>query len=320
MIEVKGLTKYYGDIAAITDVSFSVAQGEIIGFLGPNGAGKSTTMRILTGFSPASRGTARIAGFEVHAEPLEVKRRVGYLPERVPLYEEMVVCSFLKYVAEIKGVRGRNGRQLEAERVMDQCGLRHMSARTIGNLSKGYRQRVGLAQALIGSPEVLVLDEPTVGLDPKQIVDIRKMIRSLGQAHTVLISTHILPEVSMVCDRVVIIDRGRVVAEDSMENLAGAGDAPRLRLEVAGPREQVLKTLNAMDCVAGVEPEQGEAYSVVCAPGSAQGGQLTRALVEAGLSVLRVEPLRRTLEDVFMEVVAGDRADAAGAGGAEDAA
>jgi ABC-2 type transport system ATP-binding protein len=223
MIEVQGVSKYYGTIPALRDVTFQVGQGEVIGFLGPNGAGKSTTMRILTGFTPASRGTARVAGFEVHQSPLEVKRRVGYLPERVPLYDEMVVGAFLRYVAEIKGI-ARAARTTEVGRAMERCGLLGMEKRTLRNLSKGYRQRVGLAQALLGSPPVLILDEPTVGLDPRQIIEIRKMIAELGQDHTVLLSTHILPEVAMVCQRVLILNEGRIVAENRMDQFQG-GDA-----------------------------------------------------------------------------------------------
>lgn len=222
MIEAVGLTKYYGSIAAIRDVTFSVAPGEIVGFLGPNGAGKSTTMRILTGFSPATSGTARIAGHEVHAEPLAVKRRIGYLPERVPLYEEMTVRAFLRFVAEVKGVP-RRGTGSAIEGAMERCGLSGMGPRIIRNLSKGYRQRVGLAQALLGAPPVLILDEPTVGLDPRQIVDIRQMIKGLAPEHTILLSTHILPEVALLCDRVVIVDRGRVVFSDTLANLDARG-------------------------------------------------------------------------------------------------
>lgn len=222
MIAVEGVTKYYGPIAAVRDVSFEVGQGEIVGFLGPNGAGKSTTMRILTAFTPATQGEARIAGFEVHQDPLAVKRHIGYLPERVPLYEEMVVSSFLHYVAELKGVSAK-ARTREVGEALERCGLSHMSQRLISNLSKGYKQRVGLAQALIGSPPVLILDEPTVGLDPAQIVEIREMIKGLREKHTVLISTHILPEVAMLCERAIIINRGRVVAEDSLDQLTASG-------------------------------------------------------------------------------------------------
>lgn len=219
MIEVKGLTKYYGQLAAIEDVSFSVSKGQILGFLGPNGAGKTTTMRILTGYSPPSRGRAVVAGYEIAANPVEVKRRVGYLPENVPLYGEMLVSKFLEYVAAVKGVP-RRGRRGEVGRVIERCGLKAVERRVCRNLSKGYRQRVGLAQALIGDPPVLILDEPTVGLDPRQIIEIRQVIKELGEDHTVLLSTHILPEVTMVCERVLIINQGRVAAECALANLA----------------------------------------------------------------------------------------------------
>ena len=235
MIEVSGLTKCYGPVEAVRDVTFRVEPGEIVGFLGPNGAGKSTTMRMLTGSIPATRGKAVVAGYDVATQPLEVKRRVGYLPENVPLYPEMVVSRFLSYVAEIKDVP-RGARKAEVGRVMERCGLGPMSNRVIQNLSKGFRQRVGLAQALIGNPPVLILDEPTVGLDPKQIVEIRKTIKELAEEHTVLLSTHILPEVAMLCGRVIIINRGRIAAQDTMENLSateGPGGERRGTLEDA---------------------------------------------------------------------------------------
>ena len=220
MIEVKGLTKHFGPIEAVHDVSFTVEQGEIVGFLGPNGAGKTTTMRILTGFIPATRGTAVLAGFDVHEKPLEVKRRVGYLPENVPLYPEMLVKSYLRYVAEIKGL-SRSSAINEVDRVMERFGVASIADRTIRHISKGYRQRVGLAQALIGNPPVLILDEPTVGLDPKQIVSIRQTIKDLADDHTVLLSTHILPEVAMICGRVIILNEGRIVAQEEMGGLTG---------------------------------------------------------------------------------------------------
>jgi len=223
VIEVEHLCKSYGAIQAVRDLSFSVGQGSVTGFLGPNGAGKSTTMRILTGFFPASSGIARIAGFEVHKNPLEVKRRVGYLPERVPLYEEMTINGFLHYIAEIKNIP-RSRRSVEIGRVLEQCGLADMGKRLISNVSKGYRQRVGLAQAILGNPPVLILDEPTVGLDPSQIIEIRELIRSLGKEHTILLSTHILPEVAMVCDQVIIINHGQIATQDSMANLVSAQD------------------------------------------------------------------------------------------------
>lgn len=220
MIEVKGLTKRYGPIEALNDISFSVEKGEIVGFLGPNGAGKTTMMRILTGFVPATRGTAVVAGFDVHKKPLEVKRLVGYLPENVPLYPEMLVRSYLRYVAEIKGL-SRSSAKSEMGRVMERCGVASIADRTIRHISKGYRQRVGLAQALIGNPPVLILDEPTVGLDPKQIISIRQTIKELADEHTVLLSTHILPEVAMICGRAIILNQGRIVAQEAMADLAG---------------------------------------------------------------------------------------------------
>ena len=230
MIEAKGLTKRYGPVSAIEDVSFEVGQGEITGFLGPNGAGKSTTMRILTGYSPATSGSAVVAGYDIGTHPLDVKRRVGYMPESVPLYEEMVVAGFLSYVAEVKGVP-KAGRKAEVGRVMERCGLPHMAKRIIQNISKGYRQRVGLAQALIGNPPVLILDEPTIGLDPKQIVSIRNTIKELADDHTVLLSTHILPEVSMICGRVIIFNQGRIVAQESMSDLAGGRSLEEVFME-----------------------------------------------------------------------------------------
>ena len=214
MIQVEHLTKRYGPVTAVSDVSFSVEKGQIVGFLGPNGAGKSTTMKILSCFMPASGGSARVAGYDVFSQSLEVRRRIGYLPENAPLYTDLPVSAYLEFVAEIKGV-GRRERRARVDEVMERCFITDMRQRLIGKLSKGYRQRVGLAQALLGNPEILILDEPTIGLDPKQIAEIRALIRSLAGQHTVILSTHILPEVSMVCDGVIIINRGRIVAQVS---------------------------------------------------------------------------------------------------------
>lgn len=230
MIDVQNLTKEYGAFKAVQGISFHLEPGEIVGFLGPNGAGKTTTMRMLTGYHPPTSGSANIAGFDVHTQPLEVKKRVGYLPESVPLYLEMVVSSYLSYTAEIKGVP-RSKRKSEVADVLDRCGLSHMEKRLIGNLSKGYRQRVGLAQALLGNPPVLILDEPTVGLDPKQIIGIRQMIKDLASDHTVLLSTHILPEVSMICDRVVILHQGRIVTEKNLSELSESQTLEELFIE-----------------------------------------------------------------------------------------
>ena len=218
MIEVSHLTKRYHQTKAVDDVSFRIVKGEVVGFLGPNGAGKTTTMRILSGAIPASEGKVEIAGFDIFEDPLEVKRRVGYLPEIPPLYDELDATAYLRFVARLKGVKHKSETQ-EVERVIGLCGLSQVSVRMIANLSKGFRQRIGLAQALLGQPEVLILDEPTIGLDPNQIMEIRSLIRTLAQEHTVILSTHILPEVVQLCTRVVIIHRGKIVANETLELL-----------------------------------------------------------------------------------------------------
>src|SRR2546422_3543091 len=256
MIEVQRLTKHYGPITAIRDVSFSVAPGEIVGFLGPNGAGKSTTMRILACFMPASSGTAQVAGHDVFRESLEVRRRIGYLPESVPLYGDLRVAPYLDFVAEVKGV-GRAERRRRVAEVMERCLITDVQHRLIGRLSKGYRQRVGLAQAILGDPEVLILDEPTIGLDPKQISEIRSLIRSLAGQHTVILSTHILPEVSMVCDGVIIINRGRIVAQGTESELVGqVFPTARVELRVAGATGDVAAALRAVPAVLDVQARE----------------------------------------------------------------
>jgi len=218
MIEVQHLTKRYGDLTAVSDISFSVASGQILGFLGPNGSGKTTTMRIITGFLPATSGTVKVAGFDIFDDSFEVRKRIGYLPENPPLYNDMTVAAYLRFVARIKGMpRAELAEALD--RVLVQCGLTAVADRVTGHLSKGFRQRVGLAQAIIHNPAVLVLDEPTIGLDPHQIIEIRTLIKELAGAHTVVLSTHILPEVAQVCEKVVIINAGRVVMEDVLANL-----------------------------------------------------------------------------------------------------
>ena len=305
MIEVSGLTKVYGSITAVRDLSFRVEKGEIIGFLGPNGAGKSTTMRILTGFTTATSGVAKVAGFHIEDQPIEVKRRVGYMPENVPAYSEMLVSAFLKYVATVKGVpRGDVGR--EVARTMERCGLGDMANRVVRNLSKGYRQRLGLAQALIGNPPVLILDEPTAGLDPKQIIDIRQLIKSLAPDHTVLLSTHILPEVTMVCERVIIINRGQIAAQDTMHNLTG-GDSESLEVEALGVSETITSKLNAIGDVTKVETLGGGRYRVVSPRGKDVRGAIVQALSGAECSLVGIQRKGRTLEDVFVEAVAADR-------------
>jgi len=238
MIEVNHLTKRYGDLTAVSDVSFSVAPGQIVGFLGPNGAGKTTTMRIITSFLPATAGSVKVAGYDIFEDSFEVRKRIGYLPEHPPLYTDMTVTSYLRFVARIKGVP-RNEVAAALERAVERCGLTEVAHRVTGFLSKGFRQRLGLAQAIIHNPAVLVLDEPTIGLDPKQIIDIRTLIKELGGEHTVVLSTHILPEVSQVCDKVVIINMGRIVVEESLADLTRERSLEEVFLQAIAREEEV---------------------------------------------------------------------------------
>ena len=231
MIKVEGLTKRYGDVTAIEDLSFEVEKGEIVGFLGPNGAGKTTTMRIITGFLPSTDGMVSVAGHDIFEKPMEVKKRIGYLPEHPPVYADMTVAGYLKFVSKIKGVP-RSARADAIDRMVERCGLKDVRKKIIGKLSKGYRQRVGLAQAMIHDPEVLILDEPTIGLDPKQIIEIRELVKSLAGDQTIILSTHILPEVMMICQRCLIIDRGRIVADDSLEALTAQGSLESVFLKL----------------------------------------------------------------------------------------
>ncbi|MEW6261602.1 MAG: ATP-binding cassette domain-containing protein [Thermodesulfobacteriota bacterium] len=301
MIEVEHVSKYFGQIAAVSDVSFHVDQGEILGFLGPNGAGKTTTMRVLTGFYPPSGGRAKVAGWDVFEDSLAVRKKVGYLPENVPLYGEMTVDEYLGFVAEIKGLT-RSERHGAVGRAMETCGLDGFSRRHIKKLSKGYRQRVGLAQALIGDPEVLILDEPTIGLDPRQINEIRNVIKGFAGRKTVILSTHILPEVSMTCQRVVIVNQGRVVAEDTPQNLsAQLAGQDRLRMRIGGPAAEIRTRLASLPGVRHVIDSTGEVFIIEAAASSRP--VLAKAVVEAGWDLLEMTPLTATLEDVFLNLV-----------------
>ena len=265
MIEVENLTKYYGDLAAIRDLNFRVERGEILGFLGPNGAGKTTTMRILSGYMPPSAGTARVADFDVFDDSLEVRRRIGYMPETVPLYPEMSVRSYLAFMARIRGVTNRKG---QVDAAMEACHITDKADTIIGKLSKGYRQRVGLAQALVHDPEVLILDEPTIGLDPKQIIEVRELIKELGHERTIILSTHILPEAQQTCDRVLIINEGEIVAEGTSQQLTDRlTRGTLLHVQVAQPGPEVIAALSRVPGVTGVEPEDGGSYGVTCAQG-----------------------------------------------------
>ncbi len=307
MIKVENLTKSYGNFQALKGVSFSVEKGEILGFLGPNGAGKTTTMRILTCFFPATSGKATVAGYDVFEEPLEVRRRIGYLPENVPLYKDMKVAKYLAFVAGIKGVP----RRLINERVsvsMEECVLTHMSNKLVGELSKGYRQRVGIAQALVNEPDVLILDEPTVGLDPKQIIEIRKLIKGLAGRRTVILSTHILPEVSMTCQRVIIINDGRVIASDTPKNLTSRIEGVnRLVVKIDGPCLEVIKALESISGVAGVEKKSGGNGTTEYIVDAAKGSDVRRAIppviVRNNWGLLEQKPLELSLEDIFVKLV-----------------
>jgi ABC-2 type transport system ATP-binding protein len=312
MIEVKGLTKHYGTITAIRDVSFSVAPGEIVGFLGPNGAGKSTTMRILACFMPASSGTARIAGHDVFRESLEVRKRIGYCPENVPLYGDLRVAPYLDFVAEVKGV-GRAERRRRVAEVMERCLISEVQHRLIGRLSKGYRQRVGLAQAILGDPEVLILDEPTIGLDPKQITEIRSLIKSLAGRHTVILSTHILPEVSVVCDGVVIINKGSIVAQGPIDTLVDQFfPTARVEVEIVAPPAAVLERMRAIPGVVAVQGLAEAAGAGRYVVESARGRDVRREIFELASQqrwgLLELKRVGMTLEEVFIRVVAGEQA------------
>ncbi|HOC89254.1 MAG TPA: ATP-binding cassette domain-containing protein [bacterium] len=308
MIEVKQVTRYFGRVMAVDKVSFQVEKGEILGFLGPNAAGKTTTMRILTTYLPATSGTASVAGFDVHRDSMQVRKRIGYLPENPPLYAEMRVLDYLDFVARIKGVDPRSRKHAIAE-TMDKTGISAVSSRVIKQLSKGFKQRVGLAQALVHNPDVLILDEPTVGLDPKQIIEVRELIRNLAGSHTVILSTHILPEVSMTCQRVVIIDRGRVVAEDTPENLTHKlAGSQRFTLVAGGPAEglqTLLETVKGVRQVRRLETSSADDTHHFHIEGDAEGSinpAIARIVVEKGWDLYELRPEGLSLEDVFMRV------------------
>lgn len=295
-------------------MTFSVGKGEILGFLGPNGAGKTTTMRILTCFMPATSGEAKVAGYDVFEDSLNVRRRIGYLPETVPLYTDMQVPVYLRFVAGLKGVPWKEIRR-RVDEIMEQVGLSHMAHKFIGELSKGYRQRVGLAQALINDPEVLILDEPTIGLDPKQIIEIRSLIKGLGGARTIILSSHILPEVSMICQRVVIIDEGRVKAMDTPDNLMSQLHAAnRVRARIAGPRDSVIKELSGIDGVSSVVWDEGsgsgktQGFIVDFANGFSGSHLVARVAAEKRWDLYELSPMKMSLEDIFIRIVTEEEA------------
>ncbi len=312
MISVEKLGKHYGDVIAIDDVSFTVEKGEILAFLGPNGAGKTTTMRILTCFMPATTGTATVAGFDIFENPMEIKRRIGYLPETPPLYPEMTVTEYLIFVAKIKNL-SRKEQKNGLNGVLEKCGLGDVSKRLIGNLSKGYRQRVGLAQALIHNPEVLILDEPTVGLDPRQIIEIRELIKRLGGDHTIILSTHILPEARAVCKKVVIISRGKIVAVDSQEGLSSrVRKSDKISLRVRRGKALPVEKIKAIPGVNQVIPqsnsdENGWDFIVESDIEKDVREDLSKTVVEEGWGLLEMKPIVVSLEEVFLELTTEEK-------------
>ncbi len=303
MIEVRDLSKVYGDRVAVWKIDFRVAKGEIVGFLGPNGAGKTTTMRMITGFIPPSEGTAVVDGCDVTRVPLEVKRKIGYLCEAPPLYREMSVTGYLRFVSELKRVP-RNRRKACVDRAIQLCGLSEVSRRVVGNLSKGFRQRVGLAQAILHEPTVLILDEPTVGLDPTQIIEIRKLIQELAGEQTVILSTHILPEVTKTCSRVIIINEGQIVAQDHIANLEGDLGALRtVKLRIARPTADVDRRILGIDGVRSVDAAADGTRDVRFESRDDVREQVARAVVESGAGLLEMVPQVATLEQVFLKLV-----------------
>lgn len=302
MIEVTGLSKLYGPRAAISNLDFKVEAGEIVGFLGPNGAGKSTTMKILTGFMPASSGSAKVAGFDVFDEPVSVKRNVGYLPEVPPVYPEMVVEDYLSYAARLHEVP-KSKLKVAVNQAVEKTGLTQVRRRIIGNLSKGYQQRVGLAQALVHEPKVLILDEPTVGLDPVQIIEIRELIKGLAGHHTVILSSHILPEVTATCQRIIVINKGQIVAQDSIERLTTRMRQGLLyHLDVRDPSPAGLDALRALPGVKQVDLEGHRILVEVLPEGMDLRDRIVEAAVTSKMGVLEFAAEKLSLEEVFLQL------------------
>ncbi|MBS1971078.1 MAG: ATP-binding cassette domain-containing protein [Bdellovibrionales bacterium] len=306
MIEVRDLTKDYGPRRAINQLNFTINKGEVVGFLGPNGAGKSTTMKIITGFMAPSSGTAKVAGFDVFESPLEVKKRIGYLPETPPVYTDMYVRDYLTYVAELKQVP-RENIQKQVDHALEKTNLGSVQKRLIHNLSKGYRQRVGIAQALVSNPEVLILDEPTVGLDPKQVAEIRELIKELRGHHTVILSTHILSEVQATCERVIIINQGQIVAQDRIENLASQERGQsRLTIRLRKEVEDFKKVLSGIEGVLAVAAGSSRRdWEVNFRGDDAVVDAISARVVKEGLGLLELSPHKVDLEDVFLKLTYG---------------
>ncbi len=303
MIDVQSLKKVYGAKVAVNEISFKVGKGEILGFLGPNAAGKTTTMRMITGFLPPNSGTAKIGGFDILDEPLEAKRKIGYLPESPPIYKEMIVRSFLSFVSEIKGIP-KNYKKKKIEEVIEITGLGEVAGRIIGHLSKGYRQRVGLAQALIHDPEVIIMDEPTSGLDPKQIIEIRNLIKMLGREKTIILSTHILPEVSMTCEKVIIINEGNLVAEDSIESLLRNLKASEsLILRISRKDEEFPGALKDLKGIISVLRESEGVFRINIDKSLEMEEVIARKAINEGFGLKELRRVPPSLEDIFLKLV-----------------
>ncbi|APF18033.1 ABC transporter ATP-binding protein [Caldithrix abyssi] len=304
MIDVKGLTRYYGEKRAISDVTFHVNKGEVLGLLGPNAAGKTTTMRILTCYMPPTSGSATVGGYDIFEQSLEVRRITGYLPENPPLYTDMTVDDYLTFVAKIKGVP-RDRLKKEVDAVVEKASIGDVRKRIIGKLSKGYKQRVGLAQSLINNPQIVILDEPTVGLDPKQIIEIRQLIKNLGGDHTVILSSHILPEIEQTCERVVIINEGKVVVEDTVENLTNRmHGVQRITLQVEGTEEAIKQALQPISDIQKLEfnSKGKDIREVIVETPNDVRKELAKAIVNSGLGLLELSTERFTLEEIFLHL------------------
>ena len=302
MIEVKNLTRYYGTRRAINNISFQIEKGEVVGFLGPNGAGKSTTMNIISCILPASSGSAKINGFDTFEQSLEIRKVIGYLPETPPLYSDMIVSEYLNFAA---GVRGVDTKRISSsvDRVIEKCSLKDVSHRIIGRLSKGYQQRVGLAQSMVHAPEILILDEPTIGLDPIQIIEIRKLIQELTAEHTIILSSHILPEITQICKRVIIINEGEIAAVDSLGGLAASlRKSERLSLTVRNSENNIVEKLNGLDQVISTTNSEGNEYLIECALRSNLQDGIAKLAMENNWGIIELKPISMTLEDIFLKL------------------
>ena len=302
MINVENLTKFYGPRRAINNLSFQIERGEVVGFLGPNGAGKSTTMNILSCILPASSGTVRIQGYDTFEDSIELRKIIGYLPETPPLYPDMSVFDYLIFAAQVRGLKSKQTKSA-VEKVIEKCSLKDVSHRITGRLSKGYQQRVGLAQAMVHDPDILILDEPTIGLDPIQIIEIRKLIQELASTHTIILSSHILPEITQICQRVIIINEGEISAVDSLEGLtASMRKSERLSLTVKNANDDIEEKLNSINQVLSVVPGEKNQFLIECALNSNLQDEFARLTLDNQWGLIEIKPISMTLEDVFLKL------------------